>query len=180
MKKDLPQNSAILLKNLLYELNKRLKCAKFHGHYFDRQIENYNSQLLDFGDDYGKMAKPISLCNELGVFTCQGRWDKEKCLYMPQHQINPYTSREERIIFQTWNLDHNIERTRNIIPNIYEALLNLNKKHNMLHSNNDITNYLDVKRIYSDLFTLNNLKFVHIVCHDKGAHCQKVTESYLI
>jgi DNA fragmentation factor beta subunit len=27
-----------------------------------------------------------------------------------EHTINPYSSREERILFSTWNLDHVIER----------------------------------------------------------------------
>lgn len=159
LKKDFPQDKIMYLLN---ELSARLKNVKYFGCYFDRKGGTGDTQLK-------------SLCDRNGVFTCQGRWDKEMCLYTPVHQINPYTSREERIIFQTWNLDHVKERSRSVIPAIIESLrveCNIIKE----KSGSDI----DVKSIFNDLFTTSNLKFVHIVCHDKGAHLSKTAGPYLL
>lgn len=226
----LPQKQ---LQSLILALKTRLELNKFHGYYFDRACA---------GNENMK-----SICDIRGTFTCQGRWDKDRCLYHPAHSINPYVSREARIIFQTWNLDHNKERSRSIIPAIRAALRTcgdrcrdrdrsddgcrrnvengkicrplsvlvdtfngkitpngqkvdlfeqIHVKNDKISSDNrnvvnsdrenvveDDNNVvfdknvvadekinLDVKTIYDDLFTLNNLKLVHIVCHDKGAH----------
>ena len=149
------------LQNLLKELQELLKTVSYFGCYFDR------SKAI--GD-----SKTVSLCDETGKFLCQGRWDKLNCLYVPVHNINPFKSREERIIFQTWNLDHNVERSRSVIPAICDALLHDDK------INGKKKREIDVKKIFNDLFTLHNLKFVHIVCHDKGSHTTKVAGPYLI
>lgn len=149
----LPQDQ---LRTLINELQNRLKLSKFNGHFFNRKDNK-------------------SLCNAEGEFTCQGRWNKDKCLYSPQHKINPYESREGRIIFQTWNLDHVIERSRSVIPEITKAL-----KDAECMVVNDRQASVDVKAIYNDLFTLFNLKFVHIVCHDKGVHNTKKAGPYLL
>lgn len=214
------------LQKLLLDLQTRLKSNKFHGYYFDRACS---------GDENMK-----SICDVRGTFTCEGRWDKEKCLYHPAHSINPYVSREARIIFQTWNLDHNKERTRSIIPAIRIALracygtdvdrdsaedvrerIAVNGKIDrplnglydqqqilgelVMKQNNanrvvsieksivdgDVDNgkvvkvvipkfRLDVKGIYDDLFTTANLKLVHIVCHDKGAHGTRKAGPYFV
>lgn len=240
------------LQALILELHAKLKLNQFHGYYFDRARN---------GDENMK-----SICDIWGTFTCQGRWDKEKCLYHHAHSINPYVSREARIIFQTWNLDHNKERSRSIIPAIRSALyacasssigpnrnedgrdrnvengkvcrpLNVgkvescgrnvvingrkivlmgnvvdvenvrndenvadfvasNKKiagvEKVVESENvvkgDAKNVvipvddlrLDVEGIYADLFTTANLKLVHIVCHDKGAHVARKAGPYLM
>lgn len=157
--KDVPQDNIIYLIN---ELNTRLKNVKYFGCYFDRKASIGDTQLK-------------SLCDQDGIFTCQGRWDKEMCLYTPAHQINPYTSREERIIFQTWNLDHLKERSRSIIPAIFESL----REDSKIITEKGKT-FIDVKSIFNDLFTTNNLKFVHIVCHDKGAHLTKTAGPYVL
>lgn len=227
----LPQKQ---LQALILDLHNTLKMNKFHGYYFDRACA---------GNENMK-----SICDDRGTFICQGRWDKVNCLYQPAHSINPYVSREARIIFQTWNLDHNKERSRSIIPAILTALRvcgsinynsmcsvdrcdrnfhngdicrSLNGQQNIIHSENVligqnvilssnkkkgkivynnvfdcfnvkrttnpdqnsngsekvnslITSFenvqLDVKGIYDDLFTTSNLRLVHIICHDKGAH----------
>lgn len=52
-----------------------------------------------------------------------------------------------------------IERSRSIVPTVLEAVALLKKGLN-----------LNVGRIYELLFTTSNLRLVHIVCHDKGAH----------
>ncbi|XP_066139556.1 DNA fragmentation factor subunit beta [Euwallacea fornicatus] len=149
------------LNALLTELQTKLKLNKYNGHLFDRHAAIGNSNL-----------KP--LCDSMGKFYCDGRWDKRACLYVPKHSINPYTSREERIIFQTWNLDHRIERSRSVIPNISKALLSVGQ---MIYKEEDS---LDIKAIYNDLFTVANLRLVHIICHDKRAHVTRKAGSYLI
>lgn len=75
-----------------------LKQAKYNGHYFDRKTN------LD------------RICDQNGVFYCEGRFDDKQCKYdgnnaalaTPDlmHVINPYESGEARILFSTWNLDH--------------------------------------------------------------------------
>ncbi|CAH1110103.1 unnamed protein product [Psylliodes chrysocephalus] len=175
-RREVPINAATYL---FLELDAKLKLNKYHGCYFNRA----NSA----GTDNMK-----SICDREGTFQCQGRWDKEQCLYSPRHSINPYVSRESRIIFQTWNLDHYKERSRSVIPAVCAALrtadftvedtevdgwqVALSKKENTTHRNV----FLDIKSIYNDLFTLNNLKFVHIVCHDKGAHYSAKAGPYLL
>jgi hypothetical protein len=37
-------------------------------------------------------------------FWPQGPFDLDSC--MSKHSINPYGSRESRVLFSTWNLDH--------------------------------------------------------------------------
>ncbi|XP_013875856.1 DNA fragmentation factor subunit beta [Austrofundulus limnaeus] len=116
-----------------------LKNAKYNGSYFDRT---------------GK--EPDRLCTREGWFTCQGSFDKKMCQSL--HSINPYSSRETRIIFSTWNLDHRIEKKRTVIPALLEALQN--------RQSTDV----NLNYFYQMLFTRANLKLVHIVCHKKGAH----------
>lgn len=155
---DLPSER---LQVLLKELQDNLKAVGYFGCYFDR------SKAI--GDTDIK-----SICDENGSFSCGGRWDKKICLYVPVHTINPYKSREERVVFQTWNLDHGIERSRSIIPAICSALKetrvqNCKKKKE-----------IDSEKIFSDLFTRDNLKLVHIVCHDKAAHSGTIAGPYTI
>lgn len=216
----IPQNQ---LQTLILDLHNRLKMNKFHGYYFDRAcVGNENMK---------------SICDVEGTFTCQGRWDKDKCLYHSAHSINPYISREARIIFQTWNLDHNKERSRSIIPAIRVALrascgnnddcvcsdndcdrkiengkvcrslkghiVPVNGRNVVINGQNigaliarnvvidqnvasdekiieDVNKRIDIKSIYDDLFTTSNLKLVHIVCHDKGAHGTRTAGPYLL
>ncbi|XP_068606735.1 DNA fragmentation factor subunit beta [Brachionichthys hirsutus] len=116
-----------------------LKSARYNGCYFDR-MEN----------------GPDRLCTREGWFTCQGSFDRDKCLSL--HSINPYGSRESRVVFSTWNLDHRIEKKRAVIPTLMDALQN--------RESTDI----NLTYFYRLLFTRENLKLVHIVCHKKGAH----------
>ncbi|XP_056158180.1 DNA fragmentation factor subunit beta isoform X2 [Lampris incognitus] len=96
------------------------------------------------------------LCTQEGWFTCQGAFDQEACKSL--HSINPYGNRESRIVFSTWNLDHRIEKKRTVIPALLDAVQN--------HRSSDI----NLNYFYCLLFTRDNLKLVHIVCHKKGAH----------
>ena len=50
-----------------------------------------------------------AICDKSGEFKCKGVWNVEKCLYADKHKINPYRSKEELVLFSTWNLDHKLE-----------------------------------------------------------------------
>ncbi|KAM9343992.1 DNA fragmentation factor subunit beta isoform 1-T1 [Pholidichthys leucotaenia] len=120
-------------------LTEMLRAARYNGCYFDRTEK-----------------EPNRLCTREGWFTCQGSFDEKLCQSL--HSINPYCSRENRILFSTWNLDHRIEKKRTIIPALLEALQN--------HRSSTI----NLDYFYRLLFTRENLKLVHVVCHKKGAH----------
>lgn len=126
----------------------------------------------------------VSLCNELGEFRCHGLWSGDYCQYK-NHRINPYASRENMIIFSQWNLDHQIEISRTVLPKI------LNDVHEIVNDKADCKKHkqpakmLNAMEYFLELFTVHNLRLVHIVCHDKGGHdlqsngrilCDKCTE----
>ncbi|KAJ0064821.1 hypothetical protein NL108_015605, partial [Boleophthalmus pectinirostris] len=71
----------------LQTLSQKLKDDQYNGAYFDRTEEEKNR-----------------LCTREGWFTCQGSFDEALCRSL--HSINPYSSRESRVLFSTWNLDH--------------------------------------------------------------------------
>ncbi|XP_029521421.1 DNA fragmentation factor subunit beta-like isoform X2 [Oncorhynchus nerka] len=96
------------------------------------------------------------LCTKDGWFSCQGAFDQDECISL--HSINPYGNRESRILFSTWNLDHRIEKKRTVIPALVEALQNRKSSN------------INLDYFYKLLFTRENLKLVHIVCHKKSAH----------
>lgn len=104
----------------------------------------------------GKPLVPI--CDWKGEFKCQGAWNASECSYAGRHRINPYRSREELVLFSTWNLDHKIERSRSLIPQLLKI------------SVQDTVNQTDILDCYDNLFTTKNLRLVHILCHDKEAH----------
>ncbi|GFO31684.1 DNAation factor subunit beta [Plakobranchus ocellatus] len=58
----------------------------------------YNSSYYDRGDSAKRM------CDELGEFRCEGRYNKDECEH--QHTINPYASKDHRVMFRLWDLDH--------------------------------------------------------------------------
>uniref|UniRef100_A0A1B6KTR6 CIDE-N domain-containing protein n=1 Tax=Graphocephala atropunctata TaxID=36148 RepID=A0A1B6KTR6_9HEMI len=118
-----------------------------------------------FGCLFDRSAAEGALCDKLGKFRCFGVWKSNECTYNGgrTHEINPYTSREERIVFSTWNLDHQVERSRTVVP----ALMNAAE---FIISNGNTNATVNVPYFYSLLFTTQNLRLVHIVCHDKGKH----------
>lgn len=122
---------------------RKLSYVHYFGSYFDRKWPKESARL----------------CNPDGNFQCQGVWRKTCCTYT-NHVINPYDSREARILFSTWNLDHRIERTRTVIPALLVAA--------ELACCQD--GQINMEYFFNLLFTNENLKIVHIVCHDKGAH----------
>ncbi|XP_033898899.3 DNA fragmentation factor subunit beta-like isoform X2 [Acipenser ruthenus] len=105
---------------------------------------------------FDRREKDDSLCTQEGWFSCQSAFDAEKCPSF--HSINPYGNRESRILFSTWNLDHRIEKKRAIIPTLAKAVENRNGRE------------INWEYFYSLLFTRENLKLVHIACHEKTCH----------
>ncbi|XP_067574139.1 DNA fragmentation factor subunit beta isoform X2 [Pseudorca crassidens] len=63
------------------------------------QAARYNSSYFDRGAKAGRR-----LCTPEGWFSCQGPFDVDDCA--SRHSINPYSNRESRVLFSTWNLDH--------------------------------------------------------------------------
>ncbi|KAK3104873.1 hypothetical protein FSP39_012136 [Pinctada imbricata] len=127
------------LSDLLDELYEKLKKSDFQGTYFDRSA-----------------ASKDRLCDKGGWFKCQGPFDSPSC--DKYHTINPYASKGYRQLFGLWNLDHIIEKSREVIPTLIEAAKNKPK-----HKN------LKPDAVYKLLFTRDNLKLVQVGCHKKAA-----------
>ncbi|XP_021591558.2 DNA fragmentation factor subunit beta isoform X2 [Ictidomys tridecemlineatus] len=72
---------------ILGAMCQRLRSSQYNGSYFDR------------GAEAGSR-----LCTREGWFSCQGPFDLDSCA--SKHSINPYSNRESRVLFSTWNLDH--------------------------------------------------------------------------
>ncbi|KAH8403218.1 hypothetical protein KR222_007930 [Zaprionus bogoriensis] len=111
----------------------------------------------------------VSLCTDLGDFYCQGSYsDNGNCCSL-RHTINPYASRENLILFQVWNLDHQIELCRSILPalvaNVQELVTQPQRKC-ALHNKRVVD--ISVLEYFLEIFSLKNLKLVHIVCHEKA------------
>nr|XP_008119425.1 PREDICTED: DNA fragmentation factor subunit beta isoform X1 [Anolis carolinensis] len=111
--------------------------------------ERYNGFYFD-----RRAEKKACLCTPEGWFSCQGPFDTKDCPC--RHSINPYGNKESRILFSTWNLDHVIEKKRTILPTLAEALADRRD--------------VDWEYFYRLLFTVSNLKLVHIACHKKTNH----------
>ncbi|XP_065593973.1 DNA fragmentation factor subunit beta [Cyrtonyx montezumae] len=126
-------------KRILDLMSDRLKSVKYNGSYFDRTEE-----------------EAARLCTREGWFSCQGPFDQDDCPC--KHSINPYSNRESRILFSTWNLDHIIEKKRSVVPELAEAVKTRDGRE------------VNWEYFYQLLFTVNNLKLVHIACHKKTNH----------
>lgn len=111
----------------------------------------------------------VSLCDELGNFQCHGIWCDDQCRYN-NHKINPYASRENFILFQMWNLDHQIEITRTVIPKILGDIHDIVVECAQCKKHKQPAAMLSAMEYFLELFTMHNLRLVHIVCHDKAGH----------
>ncbi|XP_055904368.1 DNA fragmentation factor subunit beta [Eupeodes corollae] len=109
----------------------------------------------------------VSLCSDLGDFYCQGPYsENQPC--NKDHCINPYASRENLILFQVWNLDHQIELSRTILPSLIQNVRDLVENPNQkcpIHKKRVVD--ISVLEYFLEIFSLKNLKLVHIVCHEK-------------
>lgn len=111
-----------------------------------------------------------SLCNARGDFLCFGQWFKDECQYDRSHVINPYTSRENMILFQTWNLDHQVELTRTVIPSLLVKVESIVNGKAICQRHKTRATMVSVFTYFKEFFTIENLRLVHIICHDKGRH----------
>ena len=84
---DVSQATRKYLLDILNEFRSDLKAVKYYEDYFARSAET-----------------GLKFCNKLGWFDCEGPFNKKVCTGL--HRINPYGSRDARILFKTWNLDH--------------------------------------------------------------------------
>ncbi|KFO76666.1 DNA fragmentation factor subunit beta, partial [Cuculus canorus] len=126
-------------KRIVDLMSDKLKSANYNGCYFDRREE-----------------EAARLCTAEGWFSCQATFDRAECPC--KHSINPYSNRESRILFSTWNLDHIIEKKRAVVPELAEAVKTRDGRE------------VNWEYFYRLLFTMENLKLVHIACHKKTNH----------
>lgn len=183
-------------KSARYILNKVIEIFKifltgtdYFATLFDRKCENKHPSIMVDDETDGETPRKkfkreiqsalddfdlkddlcVSLCTSSGEFRCHGLWTDETCAY-PNHSINPYTSREDAILFQIWNLDHQIEISRTVIPSLLEQVQILANGNPVCKTHKRPAKMISVLRYFLELFTMDNLKLVHIVCHDKGSH----------
>lgn len=114
----------------------------------------------------------VSLCDQYGDFVCHGSWNSDACKYKG-HRINPYASRENVVLFQVWNLDHQIEITRSVIPSLLADVMRIVEGRAICRKHNKRGKTVTIIKYFLELFTMDNLKLVHIVCHDKAGHSLK-------
>lgn len=129
-----------LLLTSLDDILNQLKRNDFHSTYFDRSAAGAKRRL----------------CDKKGWFRCEGPFDSDSC--DKYHTINPYASKGYRQLFGLWNLDHIIEKSREVIPAYIEAAKNKSKGKQLNHD-----------QLYKLLFTRQNLKLVQVGCHKKAA-----------
>jgi len=129
-----------LLKTTLEQFQDELKKKQYFGDYFARSAN-----------------QKLRICCDRGWFGCEGPYNEGDCFKL--HKINPYGSKESRVLFSTWNLDHVIEKSRQIFPAMIQAAENCPKG-----------SQLNWKYFFELLFTRKNLKLVHVGCHLKGEH----------
>ncbi|XP_067946308.1 gelsolin-related protein of 125 kDa-like [Watersipora subatra] len=153
--KEEPKSAELIRKqqvaiSIIEEWEAKLKEADYYSHYFSKA-------------DHAKGA----FCDEKGWFECEGDYKpKIGCTYNQTmkcgedfhlgHWINPYLSREARILFSTWDLDHRIEKERTVLPKLVE----------LIEAGKD-EDSINVDYFYDLLFTRENIRLVHIVCHNQ-------------
>lgn len=140
-KMDIPKFSRKALKHIITCFQEELKRKEYNARYFDRTAETESEKL----------------CSDKGWFSCQGAFDRESC--DNSHTINPYASKDTRVFFSTWNLDHRIEKSREVLPQLVHAITNCPKDKEV-----------NWRYFYQLLFTVSNLKLVDIRCHRKDKH----------
>lgn len=111
-----------------------------------------------FEDYFARSASSSArMCDESGWFTCGGRYSEDECEQM--HRINPYGTKDARILFKTWNLDHRIEKSREILPGLVKAVQECPE-----------TKEVNWSYFFDLLFTRTNLKIVDVRCHVLSSH----------
>ncbi|PIK55070.1 putative DNA factor subunit beta [Apostichopus japonicus] len=127
-------------------------------------INNFESKLKEnrwYDKRFDRTADGNQkLCNNDGKFNCQGAYNRDSCPHS-HHHINPYLRKDYLIEFSSWNLDHQIEKGREVWPQLEKAA-------------EDPLRRVDWDYFYRLLFTMENLKLVHTACHDKMDHQLRV------
>lgn len=164
------------------------KCTEKHSHLADKLLDDEtdataipNKRLKQIIKEYTTQHEildewSVSLCSDLGDFYCQGPFstETENCCTL-QHTINPYASRENLILFQVWNLDHQIELSRSILPALLAHVQELVGEPQLKCAQHPKRRVVDVSVLeyFLEIFSLKNLKLVHIVCHEKVQRANK-------
>lgn len=120
----------------------------------------------------------VSLCDEIGNFSCHGLWNSKNCNY--NHKMNPYSSRESLILFSIYNLDHQAEISRSIFPSILKNIEKLLNDKNQCDLHGKQAESISILTYFREIFTIENLKLVHIVCHDKSSHDELKSKGRLL
>lgn len=193
------KNAKILIDNLIEDFFLFLNGVNYFSCFFNRKCKNRFADFTKTSQDdldgtvKKKSATPrkriklevkqqignfylfkkysVSLCNSAGNFNCHGIWFNENCSY--SHYINPYASRENLIFFQTYNLDHQVEISRSIFPSILKNVQELVQENSICKIHKRKALSLSVITYFMEIFTVKNLRLVHIVCHHKGVHSLK-------
>lgn len=182
-----------LIDDILETFRNLLNGVDYFASYFDRSHSNKHElikskSLVDHvdGETPRKKVKQniqkilnkheiieqfcVSLCTDEGEFLCHGLWNSDSGCHYGNHIINPYESRENAILFQIWNLDHRIEISRSILPSMLNSISDLVNGKLRCNKHKQICVNISVLKYFLEIFTVENLRFVHIVCHDKGVH----------
>lgn len=185
------KEARLLIDTILYIFQLLLQEVDFFKTYFDRECSNRHPMVVGEDTTDGETPKKkirqsiqaiceqhkmldrlcVSLCNGRGDFRCQGIWSDAVCQYA-DHSINPYESRESAILFQIWNLDHQVEISRTIIPSLLKSVEDfvVGDGSPKCERHRRPGRMLSIVQYFNEIFTVDNLKLVHIVCHDKGMH----------
>lgn len=184
------KEARFLINTILDIFQLLLQEVDFFKTYFDRECPKRHSTLVDEDTTDGESPKKkirkniqsicqqhnvldrlcVALCNARGDFRCQGVWSDKACQYS-DHTINPYESRESAVLFQIWNLDHQVEISRTIIPSLLKSVEDFVADSSpRCEKHRRSACMLSIVQYFYEIFTVDNLKLVHIVCHDKGVH----------
>jgi hypothetical protein len=125
---------------------------------FKLEADNYFRGYFDRNDESQR------LCDNVGNFICEGRWDVVECQRQEdvefRHKINPYARKEARIGFAIWTFDHVIEIALKIVPALEKAARRASFNRRAINAD----------YFYSLVCTTRNMKLVHTNCHDKDEH----------
>ncbi|XP_071840659.1 DNA fragmentation factor subunit beta-like [Apostichopus japonicus] len=134
------------MKQKKRDVIKKFSSKLTENSYYDKRFDRY-----DEGNE--------KLCNRDGKFDCKGAYNEDSC--DSNNHINPYLNRGYCKLFSFWNLDHRIEKGREVLPQLEKAIKDSSRKVNLDY-------------FYELLFTMKNLKLVCTECHDKKDHQLRV------
>lgn len=133
-----------------------------------RMSPKKKTELRSLPDESNIVEKYIKrLCNEYGEFKCRGGYSEAGCKF--NHKINPYRSNEKMKEFRMWQLDHTIEFTE-IIEKIGSNVNDSIGKSITCAKHSEVATKQPIMKYFQELFTSDNIRLVHIVCHDTETH----------